>query len=140
MKIKKIILVIPLLLSLLSLARGDQESDYHFTENKGQLNQKVKYHCKLHIGDVYFEKNQFTFDMYAAEDFDRLDQIRHQPNLRNDFGKNPFKIRKHAYRMKFLGSNLNSEIVSEKKLPYYKNYIKGNNPDNWQSNVSSFEK
>ena len=72
---------------------------------------------------IYFvlAQNQFTFDMYAAEDFDRLDQIRHQPNLRNDFGKNPFKIRKHAYRMKFLGSNLNSEIVSEKKLPYYKN-------------------
>ncbi len=142
MKTKQAILaLIYLMFTVFSFAHNDaQESDYHFTENVGQLNAKVKYHCKLHIGDVYFENNQFTFDMYSAEDFNRLDEIRHNPKLRAQYGKDPFKIRKHAYSMNFIGSNNNNEITTEHKLGYYKNYIHGNNPDKWYSGVSSYEK
>ncbi|NCP46376.1 MAG: hypothetical protein GW818_08160, partial [Flavobacteriales bacterium] len=129
-----------LISSIITYAHDNQESDYHFTQNAGQLNQKVKYHCKLHIGDIYFEKNKFTFDMYSAEDIEQLDKIRHQPDLRNAFGKKPFKIRKHAYSMEFLGSNLSTEIIATNKLSYNKNYIKGNNPSNWYSDVYSYEK
>ena len=28
-------------------------SDFHFTENKGPLISSVKYHCKLHIGNIF---------------------------------------------------------------------------------------
>ena len=28
-------------------------SDFHFTENKGQLISSVKYHCKLHPDDIF---------------------------------------------------------------------------------------
>jgi len=129
-----------LISSIITYAHDNQESDYHFTQNAGQLNQKVKYHCKLHIGDIYFEKNKFTFDMYSAEDIEQLDKIRHQPDLRNAFGKKPFKIRKHTYSMEFLGSNLSTEIIATNKLSYNKNYIKGNNPSNWYSDVYSYEK
>ena len=75
MKVKQLILIIPLLIiSILTLAHGNQESDYHFTENKGQLNQKVKYHCKFHLGDIYFQDNQFTFDLFSAEELSDLYQ------------------------------------------------------------------
>jgi len=63
-----------LISSIITYAHDNQESDYHFTQNAGQLNQKVKYHCKLHIGDIYFEKNKFTFDMYSAEDIEQLEK------------------------------------------------------------------
>jgi len=139
--LKKFILIISFLIfSFLATAHEKQDADYHFTENIGQLDEKVKYHCKLHIGDIYFEKNKFTFDLYSAEDLKRLDEVRHQPQLREVYGNKPFKIKKHAYSMEFLGANLSHRVISENKLPYYKNYLKGNNPENWYSGVSSYEK
>ena len=72
MKFKQFILVISFFIfSIVSYAHGDVEADYHFTENKGQLIQKVKYHCKLSIGDIYFEKNKFMFDIYSGEDIEK---------------------------------------------------------------------
>ena len=141
MKLKQLVLIIPVLFFSFGLsAHGNQESDYHFTENLGQLDQRVKYHCKLHIGDVYFGKSQFTFDLYSGEDIDRLDKVRHHAEEFKRHGKTPFNLRKHAYSMKFIGANENNKIVTAHKLPFYKNYIRGNNPKRWQSKVSSYEK
>lgn len=134
------ILALVVLFTSLAYAHGDQEADYHFTQNIGQLSKNVKYHTKLHIGDVYFEANQFTFDMYSAEDITRLDEIRHNGKERMKYGKKPFKIRKHSYTMSFVNSNPNSIITTEHKLPYHKNYFKGNDPSKWATGVSSFEK
>ena len=83
MKFKHFTVLVTLLISTsLSFSHGHDEADYHFTENIGQLDQKVKFHCKLHIGDVYFERNQFTFDLFSVDDLDRLYKIRHKKKLR----------------------------------------------------------
>ena len=141
MNFKQLILAkLLLVFSIVSFSHGGGEADYHFTENVGQLDQKVKYHCKLHIGDIYFEKNQFIFDLSSAEDINKAYDIRHNRELRKLYGKRAVKIRKHSYAMEFIGANLNSSIVSYNKEHFYKNYIRGNNPDKWYSGVSSYEK
>lgn len=141
MKLKQFILVISFFIfSIVSYAHGDVEADYHFTENKGQLIQKVKYHCKLSIGDIYFEKNKFMFDIYSGEDIEKAYMYRHYQELRKRYGDKPISLRKHAYSMEFLGANMNTLIKAVGKKDYYKNYILGNNPDNWSSKVSSFSK
>ncbi|MDF1672440.1 MAG: PKD domain-containing protein [Vicingaceae bacterium] len=127
------------LISIVALAHGKQQSDYHFTENKGQLNQTVKYHTKLHIGDIYFEANKFTFDMYSADDIARLDEIRHHDKDKEKLSKVPFKIRKHSYSMSFSNSNTQSTIVTTHKLAYHKNYFKGNDQSKWAIGVNSYE-
>ena len=53
------------------------KSDFHFTENKGQLISSVKYHCKLHIGDIFFKDNQFSFDLFSADELDKVHDLRH---------------------------------------------------------------
>lgn len=133
------------LLSFLVIVNGavfahEKESNFHFTENIGQLDQKVKYHLKLHIGDIFFEQNQFTFDLYSGEDVDRLYAIRHKRKLREMYGKKPVKIRKHAYSMLFVNANMNNTLLPSEKETFLKNYIKGNNPENWYSGASSYEK
>ncbi|PCI94104.1 MAG: hypothetical protein COB15_15025, partial [Flavobacteriales bacterium] len=141
MKLKYIVLTLALLISSsIFYAHGGKEIAFHFTKNAGQLNSKALYHCKLHLGDIYFEKSQFTFNLSSAEDIDRLYEIRHNRDLRKLYGDKPFKVRKHAYSMKFLGADLNSSIVAEGKESFVKNYIKGNDPKKWYSGVSSYEK
>jgi gliding motility-associated-like protein len=141
MNIKHAFLIILFsILSAVAFSHSGEEANYHFTANAGQLDQKVKFHCKLHVGDIYFEKNQFTFDLSSGEDLNRAYNIRHDRKLRKLYGKTPVKIRKHSYSMEFLGANLGSSIVPSGKESFYKNYIRGKNPDNWYSRVSSYEK
>lgn len=138
---REISLSIALLLStIIAFGHGHDESDFHFTENKGQLNDNVEYHCKFHIGDIYFEKNKFTFDMYSAEDIENLYKVRHKRKARELYGKKPFKIRKHSYSMEFVGANMSTQLVPYEKETFVKNYIKGNDPSKWYSSVESFEK
>ena len=41
------------------------ENTFEFDENKGQFNKTVKYHCKLHIGDIYFKPSDSEGDILA---------------------------------------------------------------------------
>ncbi len=138
---KKIVsLFVLILICTFSFGHGGGDADFHFTENLGQLNDKARFHCKLHIGDIYFERNKFTFDLYSAEDIEKLYKVRHKRKWREKYGKTPFKIRKHAYAMEFLGANLQTDIIPTEKETFVKNYIKGNDPNKWVSGASSYEK
>jgi gliding motility-associated-like protein len=140
--IKKINLLTAFLLAInvISFAHEQKESDYHFTENKGQLDSKVKYHAKIHVGDIFFEKNAFTFDLFNAEDLDLAYKVRHDKESRKQNANNPIVLRKSAYRMSFLNSNPNVFLSTSENIGYVKNYFKGNDPSKWASDVESFEK
>ncbi|HEY1200986.1 MAG TPA: PKD domain-containing protein, partial [Niastella sp.] len=49
----------------------------------------------------------------------------------------PPSIRSHAYRVQFIGGATNPQIVPDKVLSGYSNYIIGNDPSKWTSNVKS---
>jgi gliding motility-associated-like protein len=48
-------------------------------------------------------------------------------------------VHSHAYNVKFLGSNPKSEIVPDKPLYTYNNYILGNDPSKWVFNASLYQ-
>ena len=50
---------------------------FKFAENKGQLDSKVLYHNKLHLGDMFLERDRFTFNMYDPKQLDDLYNKRH---------------------------------------------------------------
>jgi hypothetical protein len=139
--IKKLGFISAILLSSaqLSIAHNEKESDYHFTENKGQLDNKVKFHSKIHVGDIFFEKNAFTFDLFNAEDLDLAYKVRHDKKARELNANNPIVLRKSAYRMNFLNSNPNVFLSSDENIGYVKNYFKGNDPSKWASDVESLK-
>ncbi len=140
MKFKSLLLVISFLtVSIISFSQV-QKASFDFNENKGQLNKVVKYHCKLHIGDIYFKDNQFSFDLFSAEELDVFYSHKHHKGNDTEDHEDSQILNKHVYNMKFLGANSNNTIVTSKKNKYYRNYYQGNNPDRWASNVQSYQK
>ena len=110
-------------------------SDFHFTENKGQLTSRVKYHCKLHIGDIFFKDSKFSFDLFSADELDKAHDLRHN-NLEDS--SSSFVFNKHIYNMNFLGANTDNLIIASEKMSFKKNYFRGNDPDYWSSDISSY--
>ncbi|HIA36807.1 MAG TPA: PKD domain-containing protein [Flavobacteriales bacterium] len=114
------------------------KSDFHFTENKGQLDQKVQFHTKLHIGDIYFEKTAFTFDLYSAEDLDKAHEFRHSGRDRKRGTEAPIILRKGVYQMQFIGANANPHLFPEEQKEGLKNYFIGKDQSKWASSVKSY--
>ena len=110
-------------------------SDFHFTENKGQFKSSVKYHCKLHIGDIFFKNSQFSFNLFSAEELNKAHDLRHN-NLEDS--SNSFVFNKHIYNMNFLGANEHNLILPTEELLFKKNYFRGNDTNFWSSDVSSY--
>jgi gliding motility-associated-like protein len=108
----------------------------NFAENKGQLDAKVRYHCKLHLGDLYLEKNAFTIDLFSPRELDYYYDFAH--NRKNVAPTLNGILNKHAYKMVFENANPNVVISSSNKMEGYKNYYIGNDPSKWASQVYSY--
>jgi len=119
---------------------------YHFTENIGQLDSKVKYHSKIHVGDVYLEPNKFVFDMFSGDELDAFYKAKHDKKGRSVIADNerskenillkPFN--KHAYSMTFIGANENPNILPSDQNEGYKNYFIGDDESKWVSGANSY--
>jgi len=134
----KFLLFIFILLSATVVSFSQEEASFDFNENKGQLDESIKYHCKLHIGDIYFKDNQFSFDLFSAEELDGFYNHKYHGNEK-EHDESPNILHKQVYSMKFLGANFNNEIIASKINKYYKNYYLGNDPSKWASNVQSYQ-
>ncbi len=47
-------------------------------------------------------------------------------------------IRKHAYRVEFVGANTSAQMIPEKPLQTFNNYFIGNDSSKWASNVKIY--
>jgi hypothetical protein len=74
---KIFLLTISILLSICIFSHNDIQKGYHFTENLGQLNSNVLFQCKLNTGNLFLEKDRFTFDFYSANELDSISNIKH---------------------------------------------------------------
>ena len=142
---KKIFVLLLLATGLTSNAQHDVTT-FHFTENIGQLDSKVKYHSKIHVGDVYLESNKFVFDLFSGDELDAFYKAKHDSKNRKSINDNsrtseedllkPFN--KHAYSMTFIGANPSPSILPTDKIEGYKNYFIGDDESKWVSGASSF--
>lgn len=133
------ILVVIFLSTSFNVFSHETKSDFHFTENKGQFDDRVQYHTKLHIGDIFFEKNIFTFDLYSPEDLEFAHEYRHLKNSEQNRGDLPITLRKDVYQMHFVGANSLPTLLPENKKQGLKNYFRGNDKSKWVSNARSFK-
>ncbi|CAG5087235.1 DUF7948 domain-containing protein [Parvicella tangerina] len=130
-------------------AHNDIQRGFHFTENKGQFDERVEYQCRLHLGNLFLEKNRFTFDLFDPVGLSEM----HEPKAKDVKDINPFftktenstskyeaseGLSKHAYSMTFLGASANPETKGNERLSGYKNYYFGNDKTKWTSEVSSY--
>jgi len=113
---------------------------FKFKENKGQFDSRILYYNKLHIGDMFLEKDRFTFNLYEPAQIDEFYRRRHG-EFSQEYKNGVDILEKwnmHAYSMVFVGANLNVVVSPEERLEGYTNYILGNEKSKWTSNVGSF--
>jgi gliding motility-associated-like protein len=110
------------------------ESLIKFTENKKQWNSKILYRAQLDGGVMFLEKNCFTYSFYNKEQLRKNHAISYKTR-----GNNIDKpIASHAFRMTFLGANINPETSANKNTHDYSNYFIGKDETKWAGNVRNF--
>src|ERR1700749_3136320 len=103
-----------------------------FVENQGQWQQPFLYKSVSANAEIYLEHGGITYVVGASDNKDKI----------HDYKEGRTKINPvlnfHAYKMKWVGANLNAATEGSKKQPFYHNYYLGNDARHWKSNVPVF--
>jgi gliding motility-associated-like protein len=121
-----------------------------FVENKGQWDKKVNFRGDFTSGSFFLEGRGFTVDLHNPADLVQLSETMHGHG--NTASTNtpgyamppqnetpPVTVRSHAYKVNFLGSSNNIQVVPDKIETGYNNYLLGNDPSKWGSNCRVYQ-
>jgi gliding motility-associated-like protein len=137
-------MVIALLITSVIRLAAQNASTFEFVENNGQWEKEITYQGTLPAGNFYLHKNGFTVAQHNMADLQQLHDHHAAPFTANSNGRQSttdaaptFTLHSHAYRVQFIGGAENPEIVPDRILPGYSNYLIGNDPSKWRTNVRS---
>ncbi|HLP46170.1 MAG TPA: SBBP repeat-containing protein, partial [Candidatus Kapabacteria bacterium] len=94
----------------------------YFITNKGQVNKEALFYARTTDYTLWVTKQGLVFDSFK--------------NLKDDVRKSE----RDVSRLTFLNSRRNPEIVPENPTDYRVNYLKGNNPSGWYTQIPSSER
>lgn len=134
-------------------------SSFEFIENKGQWNNTVKYKGELTSGAFYLQSNGFTIALHHPKDLasfmgnhSSAHKTANKKNKNIDYSRDLSGkvtdnnlsnqgaiVRSHAYSVEFTGSNTNPQIVPDKLVPSYNNYIIGRDKSRWVQHARIFQ-
>ena len=69
-------LITPIILCVSIFGHNDIKEGYHFTANEGQYDSHVHFYSRLKIGNMFLEKDRFTFDLYSGSELDSLHNLK----------------------------------------------------------------
>ena len=118
----------------------NEQITFKFRENKGQLDDRVLFHNKLHLGDLFLERDRFTFNLFEPGQLDEFYQRRHG-NYSDEYlaGNDLLDTWKmHSYSMVFRGANENPTVTGGDELVETANYFLGNDRSRWASDVKAY--
>lgn len=145
---------------------GTNFTPLQFVENKGQWEGDFLYRSDLGNNFIFLRKNGFTFFLLDKNGMDQVQEYLHghagenkppsvdydakaiynkgvlTTNARETPGngnRKPPVVKGHAYMVNFLNASISPEIVADKAVEGYTNYIIGNDSTKWQSNVKSYQ-
>lgn len=116
-----------------------------FTENKGQWDSRVLFQTTTGNGAMFLSSGGYTILQHHPEDYKEYAAYYHghategSPASAIQKRKLPPSLRSHAYRVQFIGSSPNPEVVREKVVPGYNNYFIGHDPSKWASGCRSYQ-
>jgi gliding motility-associated-like protein len=145
---------------VLRVSAQNEPASFEFIENKGQWERQVQYKGELSTGAFYLHSNGFTVNLLDKEDLraardphPRHNKPTDKKSKQIDYSKdlsgrvidrsvsnNPAsrKIKAHAYRVEFIGANLNAQPLPEKQVASHNNYFIGNDPSKWTTDVKIY--
>ncbi|MEM8906849.1 MAG: SBBP repeat-containing protein [Bacteroidota bacterium] len=113
----------------------DHGNDLAFVKNEGQWHQNVLYKAPLGgLNTLFLEKKGFTYLFYDQKGSEGL----HDHLVEHERGGDYF-IDAHAYHVRFLNAQT-TDLRGGSQRQEYHNYILGNDPEKWKSNVGLYNK
>lgn len=107
---------------------------YRVIANTGQWPSEVQAASPLEGGQLWYGTGHLRFTMVHPEDWAAISQHTHQDATIEDHPADPL-LRWHAFDIRFVYPEPTATFLPTNPYPFYHNYIKGNNPANWQSHV-----
>jgi len=134
-------------------AAQDGLSNIEFVQNRGQWDPQVNFKGEVNAGAFFLHKQGFTALLHNPGEWAKINE--NHGGLTGPAGKNFFSgqqaakngeagdgrpvLHSHAYRVRFVGSNEQVEIIPDKPLPSYNNYFIGNDPTKWASDCKIYQ-
>lgn len=106
-----------------------------FTENKGQWEEKILFRSQLDGGLFFIEKNCLTFNFYDKKKYRALRHGNSRQGMYKDFD-----IRAHAYKIHFVGANINPSVEKQEAGQEYENFFLGNDESKWRGGVKNYHR
>ena len=114
-------------------SQGQSANQIHYIENKGQWNKEVQFKAEIQGANLWLTSTSFVFDFASQEDMAQLHEKLHN----RPYGdSSEVVVRRHAYKVNFLGANPALNYSGRKTLSTYNNYFLGNDPSKWASQVA----
>ncbi|NRA13297.1 MAG: gliding motility-associated C-terminal domain-containing protein [Crocinitomicaceae bacterium] len=100
--------------------------------NAGQWDSRIEYKVELQMGEMYIEKDGFTYNLS-----DIKTKSGHDHGVK-PHGHHDEEIKSHVIKSNFLGSNWGREVVQSNPSGFYRNYFLGNDQSKWKSKLHSY--
>lgn len=113
----------------------EAQNTVKFTQNKNQWEENVLFRAQLDGGFLFLGKNSITYNFYDAETL-RKNHIQKEKDL-NKQKNDP--IRSHAFRVTYVGSNINPQVETKQVTPDYCNFFIGSDKTKWATHVSNYK-
>lgn len=128
----RLIFFVVYLLATLSVSGQDEMVWLH--PNRGQWNDNIQYKTMLAGGEMYLEKQGFTYHFHNAS------EVYHRGHDNEHHKEEKVALRGHVVRSYFTGANTNARVAETGKSSDYRNYFLGNDASKWKSEIYSVEK
>lgn len=111
---------------------------YVFEKNQGQFAPFILHRAALGSKSLYIEKGGLTWLFQDEEDLKKRSHCK--PHGVCSVDSHSHGIRNHAFKIHFKGGNEPARVVSRDTSSDYFNYMIGNDPSNWASEVRRYRK
>ncbi len=106
-----------------------------YVANQGQWPEGVHYKAAFPNAAMFLQGDGVTWVRMQDDASDRV----HEYIQWTEEQQSAFSLRGHAWKMHFVGANVQAKTEGEDRRPEYHNYFIGNDPSKWAGNVPVFE-
>jgi len=103
--------------------------------NAGQWDSRILYKVDLNEGDMFIEKDGFTFYLHNGKQILSHGDHKHDGHDHED---EVDSMLVHNIQSKFIGANWNGQTELIDSSSFYRNYFLGNDRSKWKSNLYSY--